>query len=83
MNILHIIRQKGDAYPMQIAAAQKAGGDHVKILLLHDAVLACSGDSNTFCCKEDAEARGTGCGQQVDYDAIVKMIFEADSVVNW
>jgi len=83
MNILHIIRQKGDAYPMQIAAAQKAGGDDVKILLLHDAVLACSGDANTFCCKEDAEARGTGCGQQVDYDAIVKMIFEADSVVNW
>lgn len=83
MNILHIIRHKGEAYPMQIVAAQKAAGDNVKVLLLHDAVFTCPSDANTFCCEEDAEARGTGCGQKVGYDAIVKMIFEADSVVNW
>jgi hypothetical protein len=31
----------------------------------------------------DAEARGVGCGNQVDYAQIVNMVFDADSVVNW
>jgi hypothetical protein len=73
----------GDAYPMQVAADQRAAGDDVKIVLLQDAVLSCCGDANTVCCKEDAEARGVGCGTQADYGQIVNMIFEADSVINW
>ena len=83
MKILHMVRKKGDMYPFDIAAAQKAAGDEPKVLLLQDAVLSCMGDSSTFCCKEDAEARGVGCGNQVDYNGIVKMIFDADSVINW
>lgn len=83
MKILHMVRKKGDVYPLAIAAAQKASGDDVKVLLLQDAVMSCTGDKQTYCCKEDAEARGTGCGTLVDYDAIVKMIFDADSVINW
>ena len=78
-----MVRKKGDTYPMEIAAAQKAAGDEVKVLLMQDAVLSCKGDQMSFCCKEDAEARGVGCGNQVDYDGIVKMIFEADRVMNW
>jgi sulfur transfer complex TusBCD TusB component (DsrH family) len=83
MKVLHMVRKKADSYPMDIAAAQKAAGDEVKVVLLQDAVLSCKGDAGTFCCKEDAEARGVGCGTQVDYNTIVKMIFEADRVVNW
>ncbi len=83
MKVLHILRKKGDAYPLSIAATQKAGGDDVKVVLMQDAVLSCNGDANSFCCKEDAEARGVGCGNQVDYAKIVEMIFDADSVVNW
>jgi hypothetical protein len=78
-----MVRQKGDTYPLEIAAAQKAAGDDVKVLLMQDAVLSCSGDKSSFCCKEDAEARGVGCGNQVDYSGIVKMVFEADIVNNW
>ena len=83
MKVLHIIRKKGDTYPLSIAATQKSGGDDVKVLLLQDAVLSCSGDASSFCCKEDAEARGVSCGNQVDYSQIVNMVFDADSVVNW
>jgi len=83
MNILHIIRKKGDSYPLELAAAQKAAGDSVKVLLLQDAVMSCTNDAASFCCKEDADARGGSCGNQVDYKGIVNMIFEADSVINW
>jgi hypothetical protein len=83
MKILHMIRQNHDSYPMDIASAQKAAGDDVKVVLLHDAVLSCAGNASTFCCKEDAEARGVSCGNQVDYQGIVKMIFDADIVSNW
>ena len=83
MKVLHIVRKRGDAYPMLMAASQKAAGDDVKTLLLHDAVLTCSGDASSFCLKEDAEARGVGCGSQVDYKDVIKMLFDADSVVNW
>lgn len=83
MKILHMVRNIRDAYPLEIAAAQRASGDEVKVLMLQDAVLSCTGDKTTFCCKEDAEARGAGCGNQVDYGGIVKMVFEADIVNNW
>jgi len=83
MKILHMVRGIGETYPLEIAAAQKAAGDDVKVLLLQDAVLSCKGDAATFCCKDDAEARGVGCGNQVDYNGIVKMIFESDIVNNW
>lgn len=83
MNILHMVRQKGDSYPLEIAGVQNLGGEKVKVVLMQDAVLSCPGGDHVFCCKEDAEARGVGCGNQVDYKAIVDMIFEADSVINW
>lgn len=83
MKILHMIRNRGDVFPMDIAAAQKAGGDDVKVVLIQDAVFSCVCDPSSFCCKEDAEARGVGCGNQVDYKDIVKMVFDSDSVVNW
>jgi len=83
MKILHMVRGMRDTYPLEMAAAHKAQGDDVKVLLMQDAVLSCTGDASTFCCKEDAEARGVSCGNQVDYNAIVNMIFDADQVVNW
>jgi sulfur transfer complex TusBCD TusB component (DsrH family) len=83
MKVLHIIREKGDAYPLEVIAAQKAAGDEVKVLLMQDAVFSCNTVAESFCCKEDAEARGTGCGNHVDYNEIVNMVFDADSVVNW
>ena len=48
MKILHMVRKKGDAYPLAIAAAQKASGDDVKVLLLQDAVFSCVGDKETY-----------------------------------
>lgn len=83
MKILHMIRKKGDSFPLNIAEAQKKAGDDVKVVLLQDAVLSCVCEPSSYCCKEDAEARGVGCGNQVDYNQIVKMVFDADSVVNW
>jgi len=83
MKILHIIRKRGDTYPLEIADIQRKAGDETKVLLVQDAVLSCKGDAASFCCKEDADARGVGCGNQVDYREMVKMIFDADSVVNW
>ncbi|MGA2193011.1 MAG: hypothetical protein ABSG42_06520 [Nitrospirota bacterium] len=83
MKILHIVRKRGDAYPLNIAKLQNKGGDEAKVLLMQDAVFSCAGDGASYCCKEDAEARGVGCGQQVDYNQIVQMVFDADSVVNW
>ena len=83
MKVLHILRQKADAYPQSIIAAQRAAGDDVKVVMLQDAVLSCACDASSFCCKEDAEARGTSCGNLVDYKGIVDMVFDADSVINW
>ncbi len=83
MKILHLIRKKGEPYPLQIVESQRKAGDDVRIVFLQDGVFACTGDKNSVCCAEDADARGVSCGSKVDYKGIVDMIFDADSVINW
>jgi hypothetical protein len=83
LKILHLIRKKGDAYPLQIVESQKKAGDDVKVVFLQDGVFSCTGDGASACCTEDADARGVSCGNKVDYKGIIDMIFDADSVINW
>ncbi len=83
MKILHMVRRKGDALPLQMADSQRKAGDDVKIVFLQDGVFSCKGDGTSVCCAEDADARGVSCGSKVDYKGIVDMIFDADSVINW
>ena len=47
MKILHLIRRKGDAYPLQIAESQKKAGDDVKVVFLQDGVFSCTGDGSS------------------------------------
>ena len=81
MKILHIIRNPNDTTPIEIAEAQSAEHD-VMMLLLHDAVYLKTG-LKTYACKADAEARGVTEHECVEYDRIVKMLFEYDRVVSW
>jgi len=81
MKILHIIRNPNDVTPLEIAKAQSKDNE-VAILLMHDAVYA-TPDLLTFACKKDAEARGVAGHDCVDYERIVEMLFEYDTVISW
>lgn len=81
MKILHIIRNPGDATPIEIAKAQSE--EHkVALLLLHDAVYSHPGIP-AFACENDAQARGVKWHECVDYKRIVELLFEYDKVVSW
>lgn len=81
MKILHIIRNPNDTTPLGIAKAQSKDNE-VAVLLLHDAVYA-NPDMTTYACAKDAEARGVTRHELVEYDRIVRMLFEYDKVVSW
>lgn len=81
MKILHIIRDPNDSTPLEIAGSQSSENE-VAILLLHDAVYA-SPELQTFACAADAKARDVTKHECVDYNGIVKMLFEYDKVVSW
>ncbi len=85
MKILHILRKRNDAEALEIAARQRDQGHEVSILLAHDGVLSDRlGDFTAFACKDDVLARGIQPAAQVlDYDAIIRLIFENDSSVTW
>ncbi len=85
MKILHIIREKKDRWPLELAASQRTAGHDVALLLLHDAVLASApSDFKTFACHDDVIARAARPeAELVDYDAIVRLLFEYDTVSCW
>ncbi|MDO8531150.1 MAG: hypothetical protein Q7T26_03130 [Dehalococcoidia bacterium] len=85
MRILHILRSLDDARAVETACAQREQGHDVALMLLHDAVLARPAfPGPVSACADDVRARGGHCAYPtVDYDAIVRMMFEHDRVVSW
>ncbi len=86
MKILHIIKKIDDTYAWQTAAQQqKKEENQVIILLIHDAVFnTVQDDTEVFACQDDVMARGVETkASLVDYEEIVKMLLDADSVVSW
>ncbi len=81
MKILHIIRKPDDKTPFEIAQAQRKDND-VAILLMHDAVYEAPGDG-IYACASDVDARGVSGHITMDYDGIVKMLFDYEKVVSW
>lgn len=87
MKILHILRQKDDAYAWETAELQRQGSEtEVIVLLLHDAVFASPNHPSLqiFACQDDLRARGLGDRfPALSYSEIVQLIFACDTVVNW
>lgn len=87
MKILHILRQKDDAYAWEMAELQGQELEtEVIVLLLHDAVFSSPNQSSLkiFACQDDILARGLG-GRfpALNYSEIVQLIFDCDTVINW
>jgi len=83
--ILHVLKSRKDPYACETLRRQQEKGADVSVLLLHDAVLAPpEGVEKIYVCRDDVEARGGAwVGRSVDYDAIVSLLLEADSVICW
>ena len=85
MKILHLIRNIGDERALDTAETQKRQGHRITLLLLHDAVLdGVRYDGEVLACEDDVRARaGRTRFKTVDYDQIVRMIFEHERVISW
>jgi len=83
--ILHVLKSSEDSYACGAARGQQEQGADVSVLLLHDAVLTPpEGIPKVYACRDDVEARGSIFnGQSVNYDEIVSLLLEADSVICW
>ena len=85
MKILHIIRHMGDSRALDTARAHQRQGHQVTLLLMQDAVLSrVRFAGEVVACQEDVSARtGRTRLSTVDYDGIVRMVFEHDRVISW
>ncbi|MGE5619183.1 MAG: DsrH/TusB family sulfur relay protein [Sphingomonadaceae bacterium] len=85
MRALHILRSMEDERALATALSHAA--DHpTSLLLLQDAVLARVDGfpGPVYASAEDVAARGKGgTFREVDYEAIVNLIFEHDRVITW
>ena len=99
MSILHIIRNRNDAIALDTIRLQsESGGDDdvdVGVLLIHDAVLdIADGGASVFPAGVKLHALSFDCDARaiskldeacdcVDYDAMLKLVFEYDKVITW
>lgn len=87
MKTLHIIKKTEDAMAWDTVLRQREkAADTVAVLLLHDAVFTpCPGEgAGIFACRDDVAARGVKTSAAlVGYEEVVRLIFDADSVVCW
>lgn len=85
MRILHIVRDVEDGRALDVAQKQHRRGHAVTLLLLHDAVLGnIKLAGQVLACETDALARRRQDRYEtVDYEDIVKMIFDYDRVISW
>ena len=86
VKVLHIIKKINDTYAWQTASRQQSEkGNRIIILLFHDAVFGpVQDDMEVFACRDDVIARGAETkASLVDYEEIVRMLLDADSVVCW
>ncbi|MEE9514696.1 MAG: hypothetical protein V3V54_01575 [Candidatus Brocadiales bacterium] len=93
MKTLHIIREKDHALAISTARDQagpaSAAGNELTVLLIHDAVLtgedSLGGLSATvMTLKDDAAARAVESPYpSIDYDGMLKLVFDSDKVICW
>ncbi|MEE9200091.1 MAG: DsrH/TusB family sulfur metabolism protein [Candidatus Brocadiales bacterium] len=97
MKTLHIIREKDHALAISTARDQagpaSAAGNELAVLLIHDAVLTgedrLGGLSATvtvtiMVLKDDAAARAVESPYpSIDYDGMLKLVFDSDKVICW
>jgi len=83
--ILHVLKSGHDPDALEILRQQAKDGAEVSVLLLHDAVRTpMEGIERVYACRDDVEARGgTPQGEIVDYDAIIPLLLEAETVICW
>jgi len=83
--ILHVLKTGRDPYALEILRQQAKDGAEVSVLLLHDAVrIPMEGIEKVYTCRDDVEARGgITRGKIVDYDAIVPLLLDAETVICW
>lgn len=86
MRILHIIKSSKDRLAYDMVLRQQENQDReVVVLLIHDAVYTPpEGEMELCACRDDVEARGIeSTARLVDYDEIVELLLESESVVCW
>jgi sulfur transfer complex TusBCD TusB component (DsrH family) len=84
MRILHIIRDIDEARSLEVAREQQRRGHEVSLLLIHDAVLSDIDFEQVVAARDDVLARGGEVRYAlVDYEDMVRTIFEHDRVVSW
>ncbi len=89
MKILHIIKDKSHELALATARAQSltGGAQKVAMLFIHDGVLTQAdalGGLEAFALKDDVEARGVTVSYPlVDYQGMLRLIFESDKVITW
>lgn len=84
MRILHIVKQIEDERAITMAKAHSRA-HQVSVLLLHDAVLTVRDiPGAVYACADDVRARNVDVSRElVDYDTIVRLVFEHDKVISW
>ena len=85
MKVLHLIRNSDDRLPEQIRRAiERIDGVEQTLVLIQDGVYAVPPSVSAYACAEDVRARGVQTDLElVDYEHIVRMIFEHDRVFTW
>lgn len=84
MKILHVIRHEDDRRAL-LTAREQAREHNVTTVLLHDAVLSEAYlEGDVYAMESDWEARGKRKPYRtLDYDGLVRMVFEYDRVIVW
>ena len=84
MKILHIIKNPDERKAFEIAKIQ-AKKNEIGILLIQDGVLGnLSFDfAKTYISDADVKARNLKVEGTIDYDEMIKLIFEYDRVISW
>ncbi|MEW6034857.1 MAG: hypothetical protein AB1603_08415 [Chloroflexota bacterium] len=86
MKVLHLVRELGDDRAISTLLRQCEEGHEITVVLLHDAVLDQLKEEGcrVLACEDDVRARGGRAGwPTVDYEGVVRLLFEADRVICW
>jgi hypothetical protein len=85
--ILHILKEREDAYPLEVIQKQ-AASDHVIVILMRNAIGVEIPDSKVSVCvlSEDGKDEETLCHhlqRRIGYKEMLEKIFSCDTVLTW
>lgn len=82
--ILHILKRKGDPFPLGIIR-KEAGSNEVTVILIQDAVdLDLNGTAaKVFALSEDSKDSKSASYPRIGYKEMLEFILNADTVVTW